>query len=219
MSARTTPPSRYLSGLGVGGRATRTAPPGDPKPGGSVINFLPDPRIAQRDFQESADRTVAHSVDDIVSWLLRCAGARGERAARGGCRRTPRVQLDLKIDLEWKRTCFYSERLPAVPLITHKAVWSAYTLAMVPDMSMRLYVLHTGDGVLIIDIDEGPDNPVTRGSPANGYSDRRVVRFLVGDLRAPHVGRSCGRGVRTHYRASGRVQTSQSAIRRKPSPV
>jgi hypothetical protein len=34
----------------------------------------------------------------------------------------------------------------------------AYHLAMVPDVSMRWYVLHTDDGALIIDIDDGPDN-------------------------------------------------------------
>jgi hypothetical protein len=31
-------------------------------------------------------------------------------------------------------------------------------LAMVPDIWVRWYVLHTGDGVLAIEIEDGPDN-------------------------------------------------------------
>lgn len=122
------------------------------------INFLPDPRISRRDCVEAADRSVGHSVEDIVSWL---EGARGLVVSEptpvdvGGL---DGFQLDLEIDPAWKRPCFFSEKLPAVPLITHKAVWGAYSLAMVPNTSMRWYVLHTDNGVLIIDIDDGPDN-------------------------------------------------------------
>jgi hypothetical protein len=122
------------------------------------INFLPDPRISRRDCEEAADRTVGHSVSDIVSWLEDAPGLVVSDPVAvdvGGFRG---FQLDLGIDPAWRRTCFYSEGLPAVPLITHRAVWGAYTLAMVPGISMRWYVLDTDDGVLIIDIDDGPDN-------------------------------------------------------------
>jgi hypothetical protein len=122
------------------------------------INFLPDPRISRRDCEEAADRTVGHSVTDIVSWLREAPGLVVSEPFAVDVGGLHGFQLDLEIDPTWKRTCFYSEGLPAVPLITHKAVWGAYTLAMVPGVSMRWYVLHTDDGVLIIDIDDGPDN-------------------------------------------------------------
>jgi len=38
------------------------------------INFLPHPRIATRDCQDSADPRVGHSVDDLVSWLQAAPG-------------------------------------------------------------------------------------------------------------------------------------------------
>lgn len=122
------------------------------------INFLPDPRVASRDCEETPDRSVGHSVDDLVSWLEDAPGLVVSDPIAVNVGGLHGFRLDLEIDPTWKRTCFYSEGLPAVPLILHKARWGAYTLAMVPDMSMRWYVLRTGDGVLIIDIDDGPDN-------------------------------------------------------------
>jgi hypothetical protein len=48
--------------------------------------------------------------------------------------------------------------MPAVPLVVHEAKWGAYHLAMFPGNSMRWYVLDAGGDVLIIDIDDGPEN-------------------------------------------------------------
>lgn len=122
------------------------------------INFLPEPRVARRDCVEAADRSVGDSVDDIVSWLEDAPGLVVSEPIPVDVGGLDGFQLDLEIDPAWKRTCFFSEGLPAVPLIVHRARWGAYHMAMVPDMSMRWYVLHTEDGVLIIDIDDGPDN-------------------------------------------------------------
>jgi predicted small secreted protein len=122
------------------------------------INFLPHPRIATRDCQDSADRSVGHSVHDLVSWLQTAPGLTVSEPIQVNVGGLDGVQLDLALDPAWKRTCFFSEGLPAVPLIVHKAKWGAYHFAMVPGVSMRWYVLHTDDGVLIIDIDDGPDN-------------------------------------------------------------
>jgi hypothetical protein len=122
------------------------------------INFLAHPRIATRDCEDSVDRSVGRSVDDIVSWLEDAPGLVVSEPIPVDVGGLEGVRLDLELDPAWKKPCFFSEHLPAVPLIVHRAEWGAYHLAMVPDVSMRWYVLHTDDGVLIIDIDDGPDN-------------------------------------------------------------
>ena len=122
------------------------------------VNFLDHPRVATRDCEQSADRRVGHSVQDLVSWL---EGARGLIVSEpmpvnvGGL---DGFRLDLEIDPAWKRTCFFSEGAPAVPLVVHEAKWGAYHLAMLPGSAMRWYVLDAGDDVLIVDIDDGPLN-------------------------------------------------------------
>jgi hypothetical protein len=122
------------------------------------INFLVDPRIATRDCEESVDRNVGHSVADLVSWLVEAPGLVVSEPTAVNVGGLAGFQVDLELDPAWKRTCFFSEGLPAVPLIVHKARWGAYHLAMLPHMSMRWYVLRTDDGILIIDLDDGPDN-------------------------------------------------------------
>jgi hypothetical protein len=88
------------------------------------INFLPDPRVARRDRVEAADRSVGHSVDDIVSWLEDAPGLVVSEPIPLDVGGRDGFQLDLEIDPAWKRSCFYSERLPAMPLITHRAEWA-----------------------------------------------------------------------------------------------
>jgi len=122
------------------------------------INFLVHPAIATRDCEDSEDPSIGRSVRDIVGWL---EDARGLIVTEpipvdvGGLRG---MQVDLKLDPTWKRTCFWSEGLPAVPLVEHEAENGAYNIAMVPRVSMRWYVLDTDDGALIIDIDDGPND-------------------------------------------------------------
>lgn len=122
------------------------------------INFLAHPRIAKRDCEESADPSVGHSVDDLVSWLESAAGLVVSEPMPVNVGGLDGFRLDIEIDPSWKRTCFFSEGMPAVPLVVHEAKWGAYHLAMFPGNSMRWYVLDAGDDVLIIDIDDGPEN-------------------------------------------------------------
>ena len=68
------------------------------------------------------------------------------------------MQLDIEIDPAWKRTCFWSEELPAVPLVFNGTALGGYNWPILPDQSMRWYVLESDDGVVIIDVDDGPDN-------------------------------------------------------------
>ena len=65
-------------------------------------------------------------------------------------------QLDLQLDPRWKRTCFWSNKLPAVPLIFRGTAIGGYNLALLPDASMRWYVLDSPDGVIVVDIEDGP---------------------------------------------------------------
>jgi hypothetical protein len=122
------------------------------------INFLAHPRIATRDCEDSADRSVGHSVDDLVSWLAAAPGLVVSEPKPVNVGGLDGFKLDLEINPAWKRTCFFSEGMPAVPLVVHEAKWGAYHLAMFPGNSMRWYVLDADDDVLIIDIDDGPEN-------------------------------------------------------------
>jgi hypothetical protein len=122
------------------------------------IVFLPHPAIATRDCEDTEDPNIGRSVDDLVGWLEDAPGLVVSEPIPvdvGGLRG---MQLDLELDPTWKRTCFWSEGLPAVPLVDHEAANGAYNVAMVPEVSMRWYVLDTEDGVLIIDIDDGPND-------------------------------------------------------------
>jgi hypothetical protein len=121
------------------------------------IYFLRDPAIAARDCEEAAAPGIGRSVEDLVAWLEAAPGlVVGEPTpiTIGGL---DGMQLDLQIDPAWKRTCFFSERLPAVPLIFRGAELGGYHSVMLPDMSMRWFVLDSEDGVIIVDIEDGPD--------------------------------------------------------------
>ena len=122
------------------------------------ITFLDDPAIATRDCEDSEDPSIGRSVDDLVGWLEDAPGLVVSEPIPVDVGGLQGMQLDLEIDPTWKRTCFWSEELPAVPLVQHEAVNGAYNVAMVPNVSMRWYVLDTGDDAMIIDIDDGPND-------------------------------------------------------------
>lgn len=122
------------------------------------INFLIHPAIATRDCEDTEDPSIGRSVDDLVGWLKDAPGLVVSEPIPvdvGGLRG---MQVDLKLDPTWERPCFWSEGLPAVPLVDHEAENGAYNIAMVPRVSMRWYVLDTDDGAVIIDIDDGPND-------------------------------------------------------------
>jgi hypothetical protein len=126
------------------------------------IYFLLDPAIASRDCEETEEPGVGRSVDDLVAWLVDAPGlalSEPKPVTVGGF---DGVQLDLKLDPTWKKTCVFSEGSPAVPLIIHRADVGAYHVVILPGVSMRWYILDSGDGVIIVDIDDGPDG-LSRG--------------------------------------------------------
>jgi hypothetical protein len=66
------------------------------------------------------------------------------------------MQLDLRIDRAWKRTCFFGEGLRAVPLIFSGAELGGYHLVTAPDVSMRGSILDSAEGVMIVDLEDDP---------------------------------------------------------------
>ena len=124
--------------------------------GSDGIYFLLDPAIASSDCKEVEEPGVGRSVGDIVAWLESAQGlalSEPKPVTVGGL---DGVQLDLRLDPAWKKTCDFSEGLPAVPLVIRRADVGGYHLAIFPDMSMRWYILDSGDGAMIVDIDDGP---------------------------------------------------------------
>ena len=120
------------------------------------IYFLRDPSIASQDCEETEEPGVGRSVDDLVAWLEAAPGLALSEPAPVSVGGLDGVQLDLRIDPAWKRTCFFSDGLPAVPLIVNRVDIGGYNWTMLPDMSMRWYVLDSDDGVMIVDIEDGP---------------------------------------------------------------
>jgi hypothetical protein len=67
------------------------------------------------------------------------------------------MQLDIEIDPEWRRTCPFSEGLPAVPLIFNGAApLGGYHWAIVPEQSLRWFILDSEDGVIIVNLEDDP---------------------------------------------------------------
>ena len=121
------------------------------------IYFLLDPAIASRTCEEKGEPGVGRSVKDLVAWLEDAPGlvvSEPKPVTVGGLEG---MQLDIEFDPAWKKKCFFSEGLPVVPLLVHKAEIGAYHWVIFPGVSMRWYVLDSGDGVIIVDIDDGPD--------------------------------------------------------------
>ena len=120
------------------------------------IYFLLDPAVASSDCDEAEEPGVGRSVDDLVTWLERAPGlalSEPKPVTVGGL---DGIQLDLRLDPAWEKTCVFSEGLPTVPLVIRRADVGGYHWAIHPDMSMRWYILESGDGAMIVDIDDGP---------------------------------------------------------------
>jgi hypothetical protein len=121
------------------------------------IYFFLDPAIASQDCGDSAEGGVGRSVDDLVTWLEGAPGLAVSEPTPVTVGGLEGMQLDLRLDSAWKKTCFWSDPQPAVPLVFSRADLGGYNWAIVPDQSMRWYVLDSADGVIIVDIEDGPD--------------------------------------------------------------
>jgi hypothetical protein len=121
------------------------------------IYFLHDPTIASQDCEESSEPGVGGSVRDLVGWLETAPGLSVSEATRVTVGGLDGMHLDFEIDPQWKRTCPFSQKLPAVPLIFNGAApLGGYHWAIVPEQSMRWFILDSEDGLMIVDLEDTP---------------------------------------------------------------
>jgi hypothetical protein len=122
------------------------------------IYFLLEPTIASRDCQDSSEPGVGRSVGDLVEWLQAAPGLDVTEPTPVTVGGLDGMQLDLTLDPAWKRTCFFSEGQPVVPLVFNGSPLGGYHWAILPRTSMRWYLLESKDGVVLIDLEDGPNN-------------------------------------------------------------
>ena len=120
------------------------------------IYFLIDPAIASRNCEESEEPGVGRSAHDLAAAIEDTPGLITSEARPVTVGGLDGIQLDLRLDPTWKKTCIFSEELPVVPLLIRKADVGAYHWTIFPHMSMRWYILGSGDGAIIVDIEDGP---------------------------------------------------------------
>jgi hypothetical protein len=133
------------------------ADPAHQGPGDSDgIYFLTDPAIASQNCKDSAEPGVGRSVDDLVAWLEVAPGLVVSEPTPVRVGGLDGVQLDLQMDPAWKKTCFYSDGQPVVPLVFSGADIGGYNWPIGPDQSMRWYILDSDQGVIIVDIEDNP---------------------------------------------------------------
>jgi hypothetical protein len=121
------------------------------------IYLMHDPTIASRNCEESSEPGVGRSVSDIVGWLETAPGLLVTEPTPITVGGSEGMQLDIEIDPEWKRTCPFSEGLPAVPLIFNGAApLGGYHSAIVPEQSLRWFILDSADGVIIVNLEDDP---------------------------------------------------------------
>ena len=120
------------------------------------IYFLFDPAVASTDCDEAPEPGVGRSVEDLVAWFQSAPGLVVSDAKRVSIGGLGGVQLDLRLDPGWMKTCPFSERMPVVPLVISRVDPGGYHDTMLQDMSMRWYMFDSIDGVLIVEIQDGP---------------------------------------------------------------
>ena len=124
---------------------------------GEGIHFLHDPSIATRDCEDSSEPGVGRSVNDLVEWLETAPGlavSEPTPVTVGGLEGT---RLDIALAPTWKGTCFFSEGMPAVPLIFSGAELGGYHWTIgYGTGAMRWFILDSDDGVIIVNIEDDP---------------------------------------------------------------
>jgi hypothetical protein len=120
------------------------------------IYFLHDPTIATRDCEDSSGPGVGRSVKDLVAWLETAPGLVVSNPTPVTVGGFEGMQLDIQIDPAWKQPCFFSEGLPAVPLIFSGAEVGGYQWTILPEQSLRWFILDSEDGVIIVALADDP---------------------------------------------------------------
>jgi hypothetical protein len=111
------------------------------------------PRAASSTCEEVPEPGVGRTVDALADWLQQRPGldVTGRKPVSiGGLHG---VQLDIAMDPKWKKTCPFSEGLPAVPLVVRNSEFGGYHFALVPGLSERWFLLPWRNGAILVDID------------------------------------------------------------------
>ena len=147
------------------------------------------PRSAGRDCEDSSEPGVGRSVNDLVEWLETAPGLAVSEptpvTVGGGLEGT---RLDIALAPTWKGTCFFSEGMPAVPLIFSGAELGGYHWTIgYGTGAMRWFILDSDDGVIIVNIEDDPGGLVARRAASDrGKVTGRFVSVLVAVLRFGH---------------------------------
>ena len=118
--------------------------------------FLRDPAIASQECEEAPEPAVGRSAHELATWLEDAPGLAASGSTPVSIGGLDGVRIDLRLDPGWEQTCPFSEPLPAVPLVYRSAEVGGYHWVMVPDQTMRWYILDTEEGVIIVDIEDSP---------------------------------------------------------------
>ena len=120
------------------------------------IYFLRDPAIASQDCEEAPEPGVGRSADELAAWLEDAPGLQVSGSAPVSIGGLDGIRVDLEIDPRGSRHVPSASLCRAVPLVFRGAAVGGYHWAMVPEQSMRWYILDTEDGVIIVDIEDAP---------------------------------------------------------------
>lgn len=131
---------------------------GDPQEGiygGNYVGIYRDAVAAAENCDERAEPGIGVTPQDLATWLT---GRRGLDATEpqpvtvGGL---DGVVVDVTLDKGWRTTCSFSEGKPVVPLIIGSGVSDLHHVIL-PGMSVRLYLLATETGNVVIEVAHVP---------------------------------------------------------------
>jgi hypothetical protein len=105
-------------------------------------------------------------IADLVTWLEEAPGLWVSEPTPVKIGGLDGVRVDLEIDPDWKKTCFFSEKLPVVSMLTNPAECGGYSTAVVPGQRTRWYILDSHDGVVLVSLEDGPAACLTTTSSA-----------------------------------------------------
>jgi hypothetical protein len=146
-------PDGWVNGEDLPGNflLVRASDPQEGLYGGNMVGIYRDAVAAAEYCIESPEPGIGTSVQALATWLT---GHRGLETTEpqpitvGGL---DGVMVDVTLAKGWTTTCPFSKGKPVVPLIIGSGASHLYH-AILPGMSVRLYLLAAGDGNVVIEV-------------------------------------------------------------------
>lgn len=123
--------------------------------GGNFLGIYGNVFAAAENCAERAEPGIGAPAQDLATWLT---GRRGlvttepQPVTIGGL---DGFLVDVTLAKRWTTTCPFSEGKPVVPLIIGSGVSQLYHV-IYPGMTVRLYLLATEDGIVVIEVAQVP---------------------------------------------------------------